>query len=64
MNVAIAGGHGKIAMRLTRLLTERGDSVTSLIRNPDHEDDVRDAGGRPVVCDLESASEDKSPRSS
>jgi uncharacterized protein YbjT (DUF2867 family) len=56
MRVAIAGGHGKIALRLTRLLRDRGDDVVSLIRNPDHADDVRAAGGEPVVCDLESAS--------
>jgi len=55
MLVAIAGGHGQIALRLTRLLSERGDEVRSLIRNPDHADDIRDAGGDPVVCDLEEA---------
>jgi uncharacterized protein YbjT (DUF2867 family) len=55
MLVAIAGGHGQIALRLTRLLHERGDQVRSLIRNPDHADDVRAAGGDPVVCDLEAA---------
>jgi uncharacterized protein YbjT (DUF2867 family) len=55
MLVAIAGGHGQIALRLTRLLSERGDDVRSLIRNPDHADDIRDAGGDPVVCDLEEA---------
>ena len=55
MLVAIAGGHGQIALRLTRLLSERGDEVRSLIRNPDHADDVREAGGDPVVCDLEEA---------
>jgi uncharacterized protein YbjT (DUF2867 family) len=59
MRVAIAGGHGKLALRLTRLLRERGDEVRSLIRNPDQADDVREAGGEPVVCDLESASEDE-----
>jgi nucleoside-diphosphate-sugar epimerase len=55
MKVAIAGGHGQIAMHLTQLLSERGDEVTSLIRNPDHADDVREAGGVPVVLDLEQA---------
>ena len=58
MKVAIAGGHGQIALRLTKLLAERGDEVLSLIRNPDHEDDVREAGGEPVVCDLEQADVD------
>ena len=46
MKVAIAGGHGKIGMRLTRLLTERGDEVQSLIRDPGHAEDVR-AGPSP-----------------
>ena len=56
--VAIAGGSGKIAVRLTRLLRERGDEVRGLIRNPDRADRVREAGGEPIVCDLETASED------
>jgi uncharacterized protein YbjT (DUF2867 family) len=55
MRVAIAGGHGKVALRLTRLLAARGDGVRSLIRDPAHQDDVRAAGGEPVVCDLERA---------
>jgi uncharacterized protein YbjT (DUF2867 family) len=55
MLVAIAGGHGQIALRLARLLADRGDTARSLIRNPDHADDIRAAGGEPVVCDLEHA---------
>jgi uncharacterized protein YbjT (DUF2867 family) len=57
MLVAIAGGHGQIALRLARLLADRGDTARSLIRNPDHADDIRAAGGEPVVCDLEHAAE-------
>jgi uncharacterized protein YbjT (DUF2867 family) len=53
MRIAIAGGHGTIALELTRLLSADGDEVRSLIRNPDHADDVRTAGGEPVVADLE-----------
>jgi len=53
--VAIAGGHGKIALRLAELLRRRGEPVVSLIRNPEHADDVRARGGQPVVCDLERA---------
>ena len=53
MLVAIAGGHGKIALHLTRLLRERGDDVHSLIRNPDHTDEVVAAGAEAVLCDLE-----------
>jgi uncharacterized protein YbjT (DUF2867 family) len=59
MVVAIAGAHGKIAMRLTPLLIERGDSVIGLIRNPDHAADITQAGASPVVCDLESATVDE-----
>jgi nucleoside-diphosphate-sugar epimerase len=59
MTVAIAGGHGQIALRLARRLSGRGEEVRSLIRDPDHEDDVRATGAEPVVCDLEHAGEDE-----
>jgi len=59
MVVVIAGGHGKIAMRLARLLAGEGHEVRSLIRNPDHSGDVRATGAEPVVCDLESAGDDE-----
>jgi nucleoside-diphosphate-sugar epimerase len=52
--VAIAGGHGKIAMLLGRALAERGDTARGLIRNPDQEGDLRAAEIEPVLCDLES----------
>ena len=55
MVVAIAGGHGKIGLRLTRLLAERGDRVLSLIRDPAQSDHVSTAGAEPVVADLERA---------
>jgi len=54
--VAIAGGHGKIALQLTRRLSARGETVVGLIRKPEHADDIRAAGGQPVLCDLETAS--------
>jgi nucleoside-diphosphate-sugar epimerase len=53
--VAIAGAHGKIAMRLIDLLVARGDTVTGLIRNPDHAGDVSSHGASAIVCDLETA---------
>jgi uncharacterized protein YbjT (DUF2867 family) len=53
MDVVIAGGHGKIALRLARLLSERGDRVRSLIRNTAHAADVEASAAEPVVCDLE-----------
>ncbi|MGO9904957.1 MAG: NAD(P)H-binding protein [Solirubrobacteraceae bacterium] len=55
MLVAIAGAHGKIAQRLTVLLVARGDTVSGLIRNPEHAADVRARGADPRVCDLEHA---------
>lgn len=53
MDIAIAGGHGQIALHLARLLTERGDSVSGLIRNPDHASDLEAVGATPVICDME-----------
>jgi uncharacterized protein YbjT (DUF2867 family) len=53
VRVTIAGGHGKIALLTAQLLTNRGDEVLALVRNPDHTDDVRAAGATPVVADLE-----------
>ena len=56
MRIVIAGGHGKIALLLERLLTERGDQAVGLIRNPAHVADVHQAGAEAVLCDLEAAS--------
>jgi len=56
MRVVIAGGHGKIALLLERLLAQRGDQAVGLIRNPAHVADVQKAGAEAVVCDLEAAS--------
>ena len=50
MRVAIAGGHGKIALRLAKVLSQRGDEVVALIRNSDHADDVRQAGAEPAAA--------------
>src|ERR1700723_4787723 len=51
--IVVIGGHGKVALHLARILTERGDEVTSVFRNPDHADDVAATGARPVVADIE-----------
>ncbi len=53
MDVAIAGGHGQIALRLERLLSAGGHRARAIIRNPDHAADVLAAGAEPVVLDLE-----------
>ena len=59
MRVVIAGGHGKIALLLERLLAGRGDQAVGLVRNPAHVADVQQAGAEAVVCDLESAAADE-----
>lgn len=51
--IAIAGGHGQIALRMARLLSARGDTVRSIIRNPGHSAGVHAAGAEPVVADME-----------
>jgi uncharacterized protein YbjT (DUF2867 family) len=53
MDVAIAGGHGQIALRLERLLAADGHRARAVIRNPDHAPEVETAGAEPVVLDLE-----------
>jgi uncharacterized protein YbjT (DUF2867 family) len=53
MDVLIAGGHGKVARRLIRLLAADGHTARALIRNPDHAPDIEDDGGQPLLCDLE-----------
>jgi len=52
-SVLILGGHGKVALRLAPLLVERGDTVTGVVRNRDHEGDVAATGARPLVADVE-----------
>ena len=59
MHVVIAGGHGKIGLRLAALLAGRGDVVTGVVRNPDHRPDLEQAGATAAVVDLESASADE-----
>jgi uncharacterized protein YbjT (DUF2867 family) len=58
MDVAVAGGHGKVALRLLRLLAERGDRGLGLVRNPDHAADLEAVGAMPVGADLENLDPD------
>src|SRR4051794_29188619 len=53
MRTVVAGGHGQIALLLSRRLSDRGDSVVGLIRNPAHAAEVMAAGAEPVTADLE-----------
>lgn len=56
--IVIIGGHGKVALRLARMLSDRGDRVTSIFRNPDHTDEVAATGAHPVVADIEALDTD------
>jgi len=55
MRVVVAGGHGKIARRLTRHLVARSDLVVGLIRDPDQSADLVELGAQAAVVDLEHA---------
>jgi uncharacterized protein YbjT (DUF2867 family) len=59
VQVVIAGGHGKIGLRLAALLAGRGDLVTGVVRNPGHRPDLEAAGASVAVLDLESARADE-----
>jgi nucleoside-diphosphate-sugar epimerase len=55
VKVAIAGGHGKIALLLARRLHDAGHDVVSLVRKEEQGPDVSAAGATPVLLDLEQA---------
>lgn len=59
MRVVIAGGHGQIALRLTRLLAARGDEVIGIIRDESQAADLLAAGARAAVVDLEHTDSDE-----
>jgi uncharacterized protein YbjT (DUF2867 family) len=56
MRIVIAGGHGKIALLLSRQLRDAGHEPVGIIRNPQHADDLHAAGADPLVLDLERSS--------
>jgi uncharacterized protein YbjT (DUF2867 family) len=53
VNVVIVGGHGKIALRLAKLLAERGDSPRGIIRKTEQASDLEKIGAEPIVLDIE-----------
>lgn len=53
MNVVVVGGHGKVAMRLLKLLADRGETGRGVIRNPDQAKDLEAIGATPIVLDIE-----------
>jgi len=53
VNVVIVGGHGQVAMRLEKLLAERGDSPRGIVRRTEQADDLEAIGAEPIVLDIE-----------
>ena len=58
VNVVIVGGHGKIALRLEKILAERGDSPRGIVRKTEQAADLEEIGAEPVVVDVENESAD------
>ncbi len=54
MRVVIAGGHGKVGLRLARLLGEREAHPVGLIRKREYEAELVAVGAHPEIFDLES----------
>jgi uncharacterized protein YbjT (DUF2867 family) len=53
MDVVVVGGHGKIGLRLLRLLAERGDRARGVIRKQEQAADLEAVGAEAVVADIE-----------
>jgi uncharacterized protein YbjT (DUF2867 family) len=53
MDILVAGGHGKIALRLLALLAAQGHTARGLIRSPAQAADLQAVGAVPVLGDLE-----------
>lgn len=56
LSVLIVGGHGKVALKLAKILSGQSHRVSSLIRNKDHAADIEGVGAKPVLLSLEDAS--------
>lgn len=57
--ILVIGGHGKVAMLTTPELVGSGHTVTGVIRNSDHADEVAATGAEPIVADVETMSTDE-----
>lgn len=51
--IALIGGHGKVALLATPRLVRLGHRVDSVIRNPEHAEEITGLGATPVVADVE-----------
>ncbi|CCX16301.1 NADH(P)-binding-domain-containing protein [Pyronema domesticum] len=57
VKVLLLGGHGKVALKLTSLLTANGHTVKSIIRNTDHALEIQSISAHvtPIVSSIEEA---------
>jgi uncharacterized protein YbjT (DUF2867 family) len=53
MEVLVIGGHGKVGLRLLRLLARDGHRGRGVIRKAEQASDLEAADAEPVLCDLE-----------
>jgi uncharacterized protein YbjT (DUF2867 family) len=53
MEVLVIGGHGKVGLRLLRLLARDGHHGRGVIRKAEQASDLEAADAEPVLCDLE-----------
>ncbi|KAF6750446.1 NAD(P)-binding protein [Ephemerocybe angulata] len=58
-NITLIGGHGKVALKLARLLADENNTVYSVIRNEAQSDNVRSSGAQPIHLSLEKDSVEK-----
>lgn len=59
MKIAIAGGHGQIALLLARLVVDAGHEAVGIVRNPAHVADVEQTGAIAMIADLEQLDDDE-----
>ena len=52
-NIMIIGGHGKVALQLSQILSGDGHRVNSVIRSESQIQDVEDRGASAVIADVE-----------
>lgn len=52
-DITIIGGHGKVALQLSQILTGDGHRVNSVIRSESQIQDVEDTGANAVVADVQ-----------
>jgi len=55
-NYLMIGGHGKVALLASKILSDEGHTVTSIIRDPNQSNAVSATGAVPLVLDIETAS--------